>query len=310
MTLARPTLFSPLVLGRAQLPNRVAMASRPSGCAVEDGRVTREMAAFYLARARGGAGLIVTEPAFPVPPRARTPHLALYDDAHIAALRTCITAVQAAGATVLVMLDQPLDLEQFSGAEIAELGALFITAAWRAHSAGAAGVMLSTCEDGPFATLLSPLLNRRTDQHAAGLEGRLWLLLNVVEGIIRWLGPSFVVGVRLVAEEFAPGGIELQDARVIARRLTSAGAGLLEVGTRSPASAPVAQFPGWRLPLATAIRAVVDVPVMVGGLMDDPALADSAVRDGSTDLIDVGERLLRDPHWPAQARAALRRASQ
>jgi 2,4-dienoyl-CoA reductase-like NADH-dependent reductase (Old Yellow Enzyme family) len=38
-----------------------------------------------------------------------------------------------------------------------------------------------------------------------------------------WIGEQFIVGVRLNVEEFAPGGIALQYARVIAKRLISAG---------------------------------------------------------------------------------------
>jgi 2,4-dienoyl-CoA reductase-like NADH-dependent reductase (Old Yellow Enzyme family) len=44
---------------------------------------------------------------------------------------------------------------------------------------------------------------------------------------------------------------------------------------------------------------------MVGGLLDDPELADSVIRDGSADLVTLGQRLRVDPDWPRRARAAL-----
>ena len=306
MTASKPALFSPLALGATRAPNRLTLAALPSGCASADGRAGDALCAYYLERARGGLGVIVTEPVWPVaPPTVAQPHLALYDDSFIPDLSASLAAVHGAGVAAIVMLDQPLDLAQLSGAALAEIGAAFVTAAWRARTAGADGVMLSTCDGGPFAQLVSPLLNQRGDQHGAGIDGRLWLLTSVVEGIGRWLGPEVVIGVRLIVEEFAHGGITLHDARVMARRLVSAGVRLLEIGTRHTGDSPLAQFPGWKLPLAAAIRAVVDVPVLVGGQMDDVELADAAVRDGSADLIDVAECLLSEPLWPLKARAAL-----
>ena len=57
--------------------------------------------------------------------------------------------------------------------------------------------------------------------------------------------------------------------------------------------------------MASGIKAVVDIPVMVGGLLDDAELADSVVRDGAADLISVGARMRMDPNWPHQAHAIL-----
>ena len=58
------------------------------------------------------------------------------------------------------------------------------------------------------------------------------------------------------------------------------------------------------MPMAAGIKAVVDVPVLVGGLLFDADLADSAIRDGSADLVGIGERLRVEPDWPQAARAA------
>jgi 2,4-dienoyl-CoA reductase-like NADH-dependent reductase (Old Yellow Enzyme family) len=50
---------------------------------------------------------------------------------------------------------------------------------------------------------------------------------------------------------------------------------------------------------------VVDIPVMVGGLLDDALLADSVIRDGGADLIAVGARMRVEPGWPHHAHAIL-----
>jgi len=301
-------LFSPITLGHTRISNRLALNALPSGCAVPGGFITSDLARYYLRVAQGGAGLLVLEPTCALPPLDRaTPHVGLYADAQVSDLHHCIGALLHTGATVLVMLDQPLAIAGLSAAENREVGEAFIAAAWRALAAGAHGIMLSAADDGPFAQLLSPLRNTRTDEHGGSATNRLRLLPDVVEGINRWMGHQFVVGVRLNVEEFAPGGLSLQDARMIATRLVSAGARLIEASAETAGDAPVARFPGWRVPLAAGIKNVVDVPVMVGGLLDDPDLADGVIREGSADIVTVGERLRDDPDWPRAARDTLMR---
>jgi 2,4-dienoyl-CoA reductase-like NADH-dependent reductase (Old Yellow Enzyme family) len=304
-------LLSPLTLGRLRLPNRIVLSALPSGFATLNGFGGGALSEYYVERARGGAGLVVFEHTFALPPSdSTTPHLGLYDDAHIADFHHCIAAIHREGTAALVMLDQPLALAALGAPAIDEIGEAFIAAAWRARAANADGVMLSTADGGPFEQLVSPLQNHRDDRYGADPAGRLRLLLNVVESIQTWIGEHFVVGVRLNVEEFAAGGLTLQDARVIAKRLIGAGVRLLEVSARTSADTPIARFPGWLGPLAAGIKAIVEVPVLVGSLSDDPMLADGIIRDGSADLAALNEALWRDPLWPQRAQAALAQAAR
>jgi len=292
-------LFSPLMLGNVRLPNRLVYNAQPRSCATHDGFVGLALTAYYLARVHGGAGLLVLEPTYVLPPRdSATPHLGLYADAQVPDLRRCISALHDAGAAVLIMQDQPLWTPQLTEHELREIGEAFIIAAWRARACGADGVMLSAVDGGPFEQLISPLRNQRSDSYGGSVFGRSQLLREVAEGIGRWIGSQFIVGVRLNAEEFTPGGLSLQDARLLATRLVSAGVGLLEVQAQTASDTPIARFPGWCVPMAAGIRAVVDIPVMVGGLLDEPELADSVIRDGGADLIAVGARMRVEPDWP------------
>jgi 2,4-dienoyl-CoA reductase-like NADH-dependent reductase (Old Yellow Enzyme family) len=299
-------LFSPLMLGHIRLPNRLAYNAQPSGCATPDGFVGRDLATYYLVRAHGGAGLVVLEPTYVLPPRDHaTPHLGLYADAQVPDLHDCVDALHDAGAAVLVMLDQPLWTPRLMERELREIGEAFIMAAWRVRACGADGIMLSTVDGGPFEQLISPLRNQRGDSYGGTVVGRSQLLREVVEGIGGWIGSQFIVGVRLNAEEFTPGGLSLQDARLLATRLASAGVQILEIQAQPASDMPIAHFPGWCVPMAAGIKAVVDIPVMVGGLLDDAELADSVIRDGGADLISVGARMRVEPDWPHHARAIL-----
>lgn len=298
-------LFRPLQIGKAHIPNRIAMTSLPSGLAQPGGIATPAQAAYYADRARGGVGMIIFEAAWPIASDTAQPHLGLGTTAHAEALEGCVAAVHASGSVAVVMLDQPIDITGVSVASLGDLCYAWVEAAGRARAAGADGVMLSCADGGPFHQLVSPLRNQRADQYGGPIDRRLRLLLETIERINRRVGAQLLIGLKLDADEFVPRGLTLQDARVIARRTSIAGVDLVEVTANASSEQQVAQFPGWRVPLAEGIRAVVDVPVMVGGLMADAELADSVIRDRSADLVSLGESLRMDPRWPEHARAML-----
>lgn len=301
-------LFSPLTIAGKRLINRVVMAPFPSGHTSTDGFVSRALYAYYVRRAHGGVGLIMTEPALVVPPVLETsqPHLGLYDDAFVPALRNMVQSVHGAGTRVIPILDAPTELAQISQPEMQALGENFIRAAWRALAAGCDGIALSAADNGLLHTLVSPLTNQRTDIYGGSVMNRLRLPIEIIEGIQDWLGTRLLVAFRLVAEEFAPDGISLHDARVTARRLVAAGVNLLDVTTDSRSEVPVAHFPGWRVPLADGIKRMLpEVPITTSGLLGDPYLADSVVRDGSVDLVMLGSALRENPYWAHIARIIL-----
>ncbi|NTW03325.1 MAG: NADH:flavin oxidoreductase, partial [Oscillochloris sp.] len=155
--------------------------------------------------------------------------------------------------------------------------------------------------------LVSPVRNHRLDVYGGGVSGRLRFLLEIIESVRAWMGSRLIIGFRLAAEEFVPGGMGLQDARVIAKRVTSAGVRLLDVTIVADDTITLARFPGWAVPLANGIKRVIpEVPVIGFGLHGDYHLADSVIRDGSIDLVAIDHTLRSDPDWPQHARKALR----
>lgn len=302
-----PDLFSPLTIGGRELPNRIVLAPVPSGLAAADGFVTADLAEYYGRRARGGVGLVISEPVLVLPPAtAGAAHIGAYHDAFVPGLRGIATAAHNSGARALITLDAPAPVAPPHILDLFAAIEAFILAAWRAHCAGADGIMLTAADGGLIHSLLSPLTNARDDAYGRDLSGRLRLALEVIEGVRRWIGRRLIIGFRLIADELAPGGMGLQDARVVAKRLTAGGVHILDV-TAPVAGPQVARFPGWALPLANSIKRITDVPVIGSGLLGDPALADSVVRDGSVDLVMLGSALRADPDWPRVAQAQLAR---
>jgi len=267
---------------------------------VEGGAATT-LADYYAARAAGGAGAVVVEAAWPMRPERGQPHLGLYDDDFIPGINLIIERIHRAGACAIMLIDQPLAVDSYTDADLVALSRAWLAAVQRASVAGADGVMLSCAGGGPFHQLLSPLSNHRNGPFGGSLEHRTRLLLETVERLHMRFGRRMLLGLRLLADEFTPGGVSVQDTRVVARRLAGAGINLIEVFAATSGAAPMAHFPGWLTPLAAAIRAVVDVPVMVGDLNDDPAFVDSVLADRYADLVDLGQVLHEEPDWPQRA---------
>ncbi|NTV62852.1 MAG: NADH:flavin oxidoreductase [Oscillochloris sp.] len=301
-------LFSSLTISGKELPNRIVMAPAASGFASVDGFVSSDLIEYYARRAQGGVGLILSEPLQVVPPPLGegAVHLGIYADMFVPGLRRMVQAVRAHRSRVLLYLEAPATSADLPTSDLIALRDTFVLAAWRAHCAGSDGVLLSSADGGLLHTLVSPARNHRLDAYGGGVAGRMRLPLEMIEAMRAWMGSRLIVAFRLAAEEFSPGGMGLQDARVIARRVISAGVRLLDVTVASDDSATLARFPGWAVPLANGIKRVTpEVPVIGFGVQGDHQLADSLIRDGSIDMVSIDHTLRYHPDWPLRAREAL-----
>lgn len=107
MTEALPHLFSPFRLAGVTLRNRIALAPLTRQVAEPDGTPTDEMVAYYARRARGGAGLIITEGTYEDERygcRAYLSQPGCVTARHVAAWRKVTEAVHAQGAACILQL--------------------------------------------------------------------------------------------------------------------------------------------------------------------------------------------------------------
>lgn len=305
-------LFSPITIARTRLANRIVMAPLPSGLATLDGFVQDDLLTYYSQRASGGVGLIITEPLCihnDTYDQTRA-HIGLYADVFIPRLRRLTDIVHEHDTRIIAYLDAPApmtDITSISVKELRRLSESFILGAWRSLAAGFDGIMLPAADGSVLHKMISPLSNRRFDDYGNTLNGRLRMALEIIESIHQWLGTRLLISFRLIAEEFEVGGITLQDSRFIARRVTASGVHLIDVTADTGTNhAPIARFPGWCVPLAHTIkRSIPDIPVIGSGTLGEPYLADSVIREGSVDLVMLGQSLRMNPLWPQLARSFL-----
>ncbi len=146
---------------------------------------------------------------------------------------------------------------------------------------------------------LSPLTNRRSDQYGGSLENRMSLLLEVVEEVRRVVGKDYPIFFRLGGDDRMYGGLTVEDARRVALRLVRSGVDVLDLS--GGLGGYDGQGQGYLVYLAEAVKAVVDIPIMVTGGIKEPAFANQLIRLGKADLVGVGRALLEDNSWVFKA---------
>lgn len=327
-----PNLLSTLEVKGMVLKNRIVMPPMANNMATEQGEITPKLVEHYLARAKAEVGLLIVEHAYVVPMgRVNKNQLGMHDDRVIPGLRELVDAVHAAGARIGSQIthaggaatsevlgaipEAPAAVRHPRGTEVprelgvkelAVLAKAFATAARRVKAAGFDMVEIHGAHGYLLNQFYSPLTNRRKDAYGGDREKRLRFPLEVVEAVRREVGPDFPVFYRLGADDLMPGGLTAEDAKFAAPRLVEAGVDLLDVSGGLGGSRPEGAKPGYFVPLAIAVKSVVQGPVLVTGGIREPEFADQIIRDGKADLVGIGRALLADPEWARKAVAALR----
>ncbi len=99
-------LFEPGKIGTMTLRNRIVLPPMGTNYGDEKGFVTERLKAYYEARAKGGAGLIIVEIISVDSPvgNSLVGNLALHDDAYVPGMAELVKVVQRHGARIAAQL--------------------------------------------------------------------------------------------------------------------------------------------------------------------------------------------------------------
>ena len=203
----------------------------------------------------------------------------------------------------------PIELDR---EEIEKIAKLFGEAAARVKAGGCDGIVILASHGELLMSFYSPLFNTRTDEFSGPMENRLRPLFMVIDEIRKNVGRDLALGIRISGDEFMEGGVTIDDAKEIAILLDrSAQVDWIDVShgnngnylSEGMHSAPMYVPLGAFVPLAAAIKEVVNIPVMAGGRINDPIQAEKILADGHADLIGMCRALIADPYLPNKAKA-------
>jgi mycofactocin system FadH/OYE family oxidoreductase 2 len=326
-------VFSPLQIGSVTVENRILSSAHLTHLA-ENGLWTDGHLEYYLTKARGGIGLIVT--GAQSVQRWNRPRLPLgdMDNPFVAGqperYRRVIDAVHQHGTRIFAQLAhggrqnwdafaamEPLIApspvacpvvghvpKEMEPEDIDRLIDDFADAARIMHESGFDGVEVHCAYGYLLTEFLTPTTNRRTDEYGGSLENRMRLPVAIVRRVREAVGPDMVVGVRMPGDEYVDGGLTVEDAQQIAVAFEATGLiDYLSITAGTYTNIQSMDVPmyvplGYNRHLAAAIKDEVDLPVMVAGRIKDPEMAENTIAEGQADMVAMTRATIADPDLP------------
>ncbi len=328
-------LWTPLALGPITTRNRIVFSAHLTNYA-SGGRPTEQHAAYYAARAAGGAGLIITEEHSTHP--TDWPYEKLIHGFHrdvIPGYQVITEAVHRHRVPIFAQINHnggqassmfsrlpvwapsavadPLFREVPKAvvqSEIDEIVAGYAQVAEHCAEGGFDGIELQCSHSSIVRGFLSPATNKRTDQYGGSLFNRSRLMIDIVATVRRVIGSSLALGVRICGDELIEGGTTIDDAVEVAQLIEATGH--VDYINTSIGVATASLFmieasmhvpPGYAMFIPSAIRKAVELPVVGVGRFKDPLQAERALAEGHCDLVGVVRGQIADADFAAKAKA-------
>ncbi len=332
-------LLTPARIGSVEIRNRIVMPPMTTRLSDSEGRVTDDSINYYLARVRGGVGLVTVEMASPERAgRHRLRELGIYDDQFLPGLSRLASEIHRAGGKCSIQLghggghtrfdicgetpvapsaiphpvyevtNQTVVPRAMTAMDIQNTVQAFAAAAVRAEKAGFDMVEIHAAHGYLISQFLTPFENRRTDQYGGPIENRARMGLEVLQAVKAAVRIPVIF--RLSVDDYFPEGLQYPDGKQVAVWAAKAGADALHIAAGHYRSLPSAarMIPPMNYPDATflayaaAVRKETGVPVIAVGRLGDPEVAAEAVETGKADFIALGRTSIAEPEWVEKLR--------
>lgn len=326
-------VFEPIHIGNLELKNRMIVSAMVTNYCTPDGMATEKYIAYHEHKAKGGWGLIITED-YAVTPEAggfvRLP--GLWEDSQIKSHKKLTERVHAAGGKIAAQIyhagretssavtgEQPVapsavrepsmpeTPRELTVKEIHELVECFGDCALRAKKAGFDAVELHGAHGYLVGAFASPFSNKRSDEYGGTIRNRARFGMEIIRNIKEKCGKDYPVIYRMSVMEYVPGGLELEESKVLAKLMEEAGADCIHCSQGvyasthviiPPAVVPRAAF----VDNAAGIKSAVSVPVIAVGRINDVEVAESVLESGKADLVTMARASLADPDMPVKVK--------
>jgi anthraniloyl-CoA monooxygenase len=334
-----PPLFTPFKLRDLTLENRVVVSPMCQYSSA-DGMPNDWHLVHLGSRAMGGAGLVFAEMT-DVGPEARiSPGCAgLYSEAHVQAWKRIVDFVhRETRAKIAIQLghagrkgstrlswegdNEPLPEgswpivapsaipyyphsqvpREMTRADMDAVRDQFVRSARLAMEAGFDLLEIHMAHGYLLASFISPLTNRREDEHGGTLENRMRFPLEVFRAVRAVWPAGKPMSTRISAVDWMPEGHQPDHAVQVARMLREAGCDIVDVsaGQTVPDQRPV-YGRLFQTPFADRIRHEAKIATMAVGNISSYADVNTILAAGRADLCLLARAHLWDPYWTRHA---------
>ena len=317
----------PLKIKNTMFNNRIVMppmASEKTG----DGRVTPAHHRYYTKRTGSGhIGLVITEHMYIMPSGQASPgQIYIGADDCIEGLRGLTAAIHESGSKCFAQINHagykapaaltgsaplgPSAVEmhlksgeavlphELRAEELREITAAFAAAAKRAKAAGYDGVEIHAAHGYLLCQFYSPLSNKRQDEYGGSLEKRLRLHLEVISAVRAAVGEDYPVAIRMGGCDYMEGGSTIEDCVEACKLFEKAGVDIIDLSGGHCGFQPAGRGGVLFEDMARAVKADVNVPVILTGGILDGGTAERLLQEKACDMVGIGRALLKDANWP------------
>ena len=322
-----PHLFKPLDLGFTTLQNRFVMGSMHTG--LEDKLSNIEsLTQYFLERARGGTGLIITGGYSPNMLGRLTPWAGSFNSSKIAKAHQHLTEmIHQTGTKICLQLLHagryayhpfsvapsrikspitPFTPIGMPGWMVRSTIEDFANAAVNAKKAGYDGVEIMGSEGYLIHQFLSERTNRRDDEWGGSFEKRARFATEIVERTREKVGANFILIFRISVVDLVEKGATPDEVIALAKMLEKAGVTIFNSGigwheARVPTIASMVPR-GAFAELTAKLKKEINTPIIATNRINTPEIGENILANGDADLVSMARPFLADARFVEKAK--------
>lgn len=305
------------MIGNLQIKNRIVMAPMISNLANVDGSTNETHIAYLEERAKGGAGLIISEYTYidSINSRGSRNQLGAYSTNLVPKLRRLTERIHSHGARTFMQIvhaggkagqeingvqpiaPSPVDYmgktpKEMSTEDIERVVQSFIQAAKTAYNSKFDGLELHGAHGYLLQEFMSPALNKRTDKYGGSIENRIRISQEIISGIKAEI--DFPVGIRLSLYEDDPDGYGPDYGVKLAESLKNIDYVHFSAGRFAPPGSSVTFYDS-RTSILNRLPRKPDVATMVVGSVTSIEDVERVLK--KVDFVTVARGMLADPYF-------------
>lgn len=216
---------------------------------------------------------------------------------------SAVTGVQPVAPSAVREPSMPETPRELTIPEIHTLVEQFGDCAKRAKAAGFDAVEVHGAHGYLAGAFASPLSNKRSDEYGGTIRNRARFGMEIIRNIKEKCGKDYPVLYRISSVEYVPGGLDIEESKVIARLMEEAGADCIHCSQGVYASThtiiPPSVFPrAGYVEHAAEMKKAVQIPVIAVGRINDVEIAESVLQSKKADLVTMARASLADPELP------------
>lgn len=326
MNKEKNNLFTSWKINNLEIKNRIVMPPMCMFCA-KDGYMNWWHIMHYASRAIGGVGLIIVEATSVTKDVGKITDndLSIHDDKYIEQFSQLVELIHSHGAKIGIQLGHAgiksqtkkadtiygpssihfndeitATVKEMDQNDINNVIEDFTNAAVRAYKAGFDCIEIHAAHGYLLSSFLSPITNLRTDEYGTN---KAKIVEEVLTSIRKAIGYDYPIIIRISANDWLPNGNKAKDFINILKPLEEKKLiDAINVSSGGVAEkAEIIPYEGYQVQFCTELKPHFNIPLFVGGLVDEPVMANNIVRNNAADAVYIGRGLLRNPYWALNA---------